>query len=266
MSSTTSFAAPAVSVLQLSRRRLGVAGTLVVLALCASLLAVAFAQFAVSLMGGDRLLAALCALGGTLPPAVLLGTLLLQQQPIGAPAQSSSNPQSPDPLTGLMQRGPFIWALDREWRLARRHRNDLSVVLIDIDHLKCINDAYGKRCGDEVLRRVAVSCSRALRGSDVLARFGGEEFIILLPQTDPLGALDMADRLRQRVAGLDLDWLGHSINVQVSVGVASLRDEHVLLDQLLHETDQALQQAKTAGRNCVRALDAAPTTQPSRVR
>ena len=262
---TPSFSAPAASVLLLSRKRIGNSATLTLLVLAAALLAVALAQLVASLAGADRFMAACCALAGTLPPALLLGKLVLDRlEPTAVSADPAAMPR--DELTGLMPRGLFVRALEREWQLARRHRSALSIVLIDLDHLKRINDAYGKRCGDEVLRRVAVSCSRVLRGGDVLARFGGEEFIILLPQTDPLGALDMADRLRERIAKLDFDWLGHAIKIQASVGVASLRDEHALVDQLLLEADQALQQAKTAGRNCVRALDEAPVTTPTRVR
>ena len=264
-STSLSFSAPAVSVLLLSRKRIGHAATLTLLVTTAALVAVALAQLVAGLAGADRFMAACCALAGTLPPVLMLGKLVLDRlEPSAVSTEPGAMPR--DALTGLIARGPFVRALERDWQLARRHRSELSVVLIDIDHLKRINDAYGQRCGDEVLRKVAVSCSRVLRASDVLARFGGEEFIILLPQTDPLGALDMADRLRERIAKLDVNWLGHSVKVQVSAGVASLREEHVLLDQLLHEADQALQQAKTAGRNCVRALDAAQTFLPTRVR
>jgi len=265
MNSTASFSAPAASVLLLSRKRIGNGATLALLATAAALVAVALAQLVASLAGADRFMAAYCALAGTLPPALMLGKLVLDRL---EPAAGSAEPVAMpcDSLTGLMPRGPFVRALERDWQLARRHRSELSVVLLDIDHLKRINDAYGQRCGDEVLRKVAVSCSRALRAGDVLARFGGEEFIILLPHTDPLGALDMADRLRERIAKLEVNWLGHSLKVQVSAGVASLREDHVLLDQLLLEADEALQQAKTAGRNCVRALDAAQTFLPTRVR
>lgn len=265
MNSTAFSAAPAVSVLLSSRKRIGSAGTLTWLVTAAGLVAVVLAQLVASLSGADRFIAACCALAGTLPAALLFGKIIMERLD-QAGASADAHPTQRDPLTGLLPRGAFVRALERDWALARRHHSALSVVLIDIDHLQRVNNAYGKRCGDELLRRVGSCCARALRGGDVLARFGGEEFIILLPHTDPLGALDLADRLRTRVAALDFDWLGHAVRVQVSVGVASLRDEHALLDQLLHEADQALQAAKAAGRNCVRALDKAVPAPATRVR
>jgi len=158
-----------------------------------------------------------------------------------------------DPLTGLLGRKHFIQAMKREWSRARRHQMACAAVLIDLDHFKRINDCYGRRCGDAVLRRVAKLCGEGLRQSDVLARFGGEEFILFLPHTDPLGAVDVAERLRSRVAALDFNWRDHDVSLTVSVGVAAMRLDHRELDQLLHEADEALFTAKSAGRNCVRA-------------
>ncbi|MBV8502758.1 MAG: GGDEF domain-containing protein [Paucibacter sp.] len=171
-----------------------------------------------------------------------------------------------DVLTGLLARDAFLCFLARECALARRHGIELSVLRIDVDHLRAVNHRYGKRCGNELLRRVGTRCTRTLRGGDVVARFDGGEFMVLLPHTDALGALDTADRLRERVAALDFGWFGHAVQVNVSVGVASLREDLGLADQLLHEADQALRQAKAAGRNCVRALGGPEPASTSHVR
>ncbi|HEY4083117.1 MAG TPA: GGDEF domain-containing protein [Burkholderiaceae bacterium] len=169
-----------------------------------------------------------------------------------------------DPLTGVLDRKHFIRAMKREWSRARRHQMACAVVLVDLDHFRRVNACYGRRCGDAALRRIAKLCGEGLRQSDVLARFGGEEFILFLPHTDPLGAVDVAERLRSRVAALDFNWRNHDVSLSVSVGVASMRLDHRDLDQLIHETEEALGTAKSAGRNCVRANAGLLPGRPSR--
>jgi len=179
-------------------------------------------------------------------------------QPLRAPSSNR------DAQTGLPDRRNFIQAVSREWALARRHRLAGAVVLAELDHFRRINDTFGRRCGDAALCRVAKACGEGLREGDVLAHLGGEEFILYLPHTDPLGALDVAERLRARVAALEFNWHGHAVRLQLSAGVASLRDDQPDLDQLLREADEALFIAKSAGRNCVRASVGRLPGQPRR--
>ncbi|XHS77252.1 GGDEF domain-containing protein [Burkholderiaceae bacterium UC74_6] len=261
MTATAFSDTPTGSALLTIKQRLGPKGVPAIIALAVSLLAFSLAHLIVSLIGGDRLVAPLCSVVAAVPLAWLLGELSLKL--LETPEQRQLAPPL-DGLTGVMPRGPFISALEREWALSRRHDCELSVAIFDIDHLARVNMQYGKRCGDEMLRRVARSLSRGLRRGDVLARFGGEEFIVLLPRTETLGALDLADRLRMRVAGMSFEWLGHRMPIFLSVGVVTLREDHALLDQLLHEGDLALQAAKRAGRNCVRAADCAVPAPASR--
>ena len=158
-----------------------------------------------------------------------------------------------DSLTGIFNRRHFLNLVEREWSLARRYETDCALVLIDVDHFKRVNDGFGHLCGDTLLRQIAEAASETLRQADVLARFGGEEFILFLPHTDPLGALDVAERIRERIEGLNFSWNSHSVPVSVSLGVAALHSDHITLDQLIHDADEALYVAKSAGRNCVRA-------------
>lgn len=252
MNATAFSSTPAGAALLTIKQRLGRKSVPAIIALAVSLLAFSLAHLIVSVMGGDRLVAPLCSVMVAVPLAWLLGELSLKL--LEEPERLLLTPPL-DGLTGLMPRGLFISALEREWALSRRHDCDLSVAIFDIDYLARANMQYGKRCGDEILRRVARSLSRGLRRGDVLARFGGEEFIVLLPRTETLGALDLADRLRMRVSGTNFEWLGRRVPICLSVGVVTLREDHALLDQLLLEADQALQAAKRAGRNCVRATD-----------
>jgi len=144
--------------------------------------------------------------------------------------------------------------VQREWDRARRYSTPAALLLIDADHFKRVNDTHGHLCGDELLRCIAQTVADQLRQADVLARFGGEELIVFLPHTDPLGALDVAERIRERVQGLVVPWQSVSVSTTVSIGVAPLRNELPSLDWMIHEADTALYSAKSAGRNCVRSL------------
>ncbi len=159
-----------------------------------------------------------------------------------------------DDLTGLHNRRHFMNLVEGEWDRARRYGTTAALLLIDVDHFKLVNDTHGHLCGDELLRRIASAAGESLRQADLLARFGGEEFVVYLPHTDPLGAVDVAERIRERVRALVLDWNGSPVGTSVSIGVAPLRLEMPSLDWLLHEADTALYAAKAAGRDCVRSL------------
>lgn len=158
-----------------------------------------------------------------------------------------------DPLTGLHNRRHFLPAAQRELDLAVRHRQPLALLILDIDHFKGINDAHGHLVGDAVLVDVATRCRQALRTTDLLARWGGEEFILLLPNTPLPQARIFADRIRDAVHGASARQVhGRPIPVTASVGAAGiLPGQSSTLEDLIRRADQALYLAKAAGRNQV---------------
>ncbi|MDR7414915.1 MAG: GGDEF domain-containing protein [Armatimonadota bacterium] len=151
-----------------------------------------------------------------------------------------------DPLTGLLNRRGIFIAFDVEAERHRRYGHPLSVVLFDVDHFKRINDRYGHGAGDRVLVSVARTVQGAIRPSDSLARWGGEEFLLLLPETPLRGALELAERLRREIASLVTEFGP----VSASFGVAAFRPTDNL-GTLVRRADAALYRAKEAGRNKV---------------
>ncbi len=235
--------------------RRGLAVSLALLCGLVWVLAVGFSQAIISLMGrGDRLLATLCASACALSIAGIFGYLFLRLVQYQDQArQRVSRYAMLDPLTATFNRRHFMQLVDREWARAKRYNMDCALLLMDVDHFKRVNDTHGHLCGDKLLREIARVSGETLRQADVLARFGGEEFVVFLPHTDPLGALDVAERMRERVEQLSFNWEERDVPVSVSLGVASLQYEHLTLDHLIHDADEALYSAKAAGRNCVRA-------------
>ncbi len=155
-----------------------------------------------------------------------------------------------DPLTGLPNRRLMLERLNSEVALSTRHQVPFSVAIADIDFFKRINDDFGHDVGDRALVGITQAMKNALRAYDVCARWGGEEFLILFPETLELGALAIAERLRATVEEYQLIEEGTPIQTTVSVGVAT----HILTDTLNHtikRADQALYQAKNYGRNRV---------------
>jgi diguanylate cyclase (GGDEF)-like protein len=156
-----------------------------------------------------------------------------------------------DGLTGLTNRRTFLELAERELLRARRYGSPMAVVLIDLDHFKRINDTHGHQAGDRVLVHAAHTLADAVRDVDTVARFGGEEFAILLPATDATGAVEVAQRCARRVADgvVTLDD-GLPVVVTASMGVA-VSAPHEPLDGVLRRADQALYRAKEAGRDRV---------------
>jgi diguanylate cyclase (GGDEF)-like protein/PAS domain S-box-containing protein len=154
-----------------------------------------------------------------------------------------------DGLTQLRNRRAFQERLEDETRRWRRHGNDVSLVLLDIDHFKSYNDSFGHPKGDEVLRAVGRLLRRSLRASDFPARYGGEEFAIILPNTNAAGSLHVAETLRRAIEGAT--WEDRAITA--SIGVATMSDEISTADDLVDAADRALYRSKQAGRNCVTA-------------
>lgn len=158
---------------------------------------------------------------------------------------------SSDSLTGLANRRSFWQQAEREWDRSRRHGQPLALMTMDIDHFKEVNDAHGHPVGDEVLRAFAACCQSVLRSSDLCARTGGEEFCILLPETDLPGAGAIAERLRALVAALCLDALAPGLRISASFGVTPLAAGDGGFDGMFLRADRALYSAKRSGRDCV---------------
>jgi diguanylate cyclase (GGDEF)-like protein len=155
-----------------------------------------------------------------------------------------------DGLTGLYNRNHFFGEADRQLRIAKRHRRPFAAIMVDIDHFKHINDTYGHPVGDEVIQVIAERLRDTGRDSDVLGRYGGEEFAMVTPETGP-SAADLAERLRRMVSAQPVPTAVGPLPVTISVGLAYLDGGGQDLRQLLAHADGALYQAKQTGRNRV---------------
>ena len=154
-----------------------------------------------------------------------------------------------DPLTGLYSHHYFIQLATREFEAALRYQKPLAIVMVDLDDFKTINDTYGHLVGDQLLQGLGKTFRKVFRGTDISARFGGDEFIFLLSETDMEGACNVAERLRQKIAGFTLETSQGVVNITLSMGIAIIRKESKKLDDLIYQADQALYQAKNTGRN-----------------
>lgn len=155
-----------------------------------------------------------------------------------------------DPLTGTGNRAALDNALRRELQMAVRHDQELSLLVIDIDHFKLVNDTYGHASGDDVLRKVAQSIETVTRQTDMTFRFGGEEFIVVLSKTEETGAKTIAERIRQHIDKTKIRCRNGEVHITVSIGTSTLqKSENV--KELFDRADQALYQAKQTGRNRV---------------
>jgi diguanylate cyclase (GGDEF)-like protein len=158
---------------------------------------------------------------------------------------------STDSLTRVHNRHQFFELAEAEFSAARLYSRPLAAIMLDIDHFKRVNDSYGHAAGDDVLRVVAERCRAVLRDTDILGRYGGEEFVALLPHTEERAAALVAERLRALVADAPIGFDGGALNLTISVGVATLDTETRNLEALLGSADAALYEAKQAGRNRV---------------
>lgn len=157
-----------------------------------------------------------------------------------------------DELTGLFNRRKFNEIALREFIRAKRNNSPLSIIMIDIDYFKKINDSYGHLIGDEVLKVLSKNIKTELRSLDVVARYGGEEFIICLPETDLIAAERVADRIRIFVSKIKFSSVeGIEFSITISLGVSALKEIHKTLDDLIIDADRALYEAKRTGRNRV---------------
>lgn len=157
-----------------------------------------------------------------------------------------------DVLTGLNNRRHFYEQAEQELLRARRYGQQLALLMLDVDHFKQVNDTYGHYAGDAVLRKLSEVCLHTLREIDIIGRFGGEEFVVLMPQTVLEHAMDAAERLRVALAAAEvvID-SGETLRFTVSIGVTCLRADDADIDAVLKRADAAMYEAKNAGRNRV---------------
>ena len=173
----------------------------------------------------------------------------LQEQLIDAREQLRVE-ASHDALTGLLNRAAFFEGFQKEVARARRYGMPVAVVMADLDHFKMVNDRYGHPTGDLVLRETARRLRASLRSSDVIGRYGGEEFVVVAPDCGMDDAHTLAERFRSTICSLPFDVPGGAVSVTMSVGVAATSDMDDA-DRLIRVADEALYRAKHAGRNRV---------------
>lgn len=162
-----------------------------------------------------------------------------------------------DTLTGTLNRNAIDNALTRAFAEANRKHQSLSILFVDMDRFKLVNDTYGHACGDHCLKQLAVTLRDTLQPTDLLGRYGGEEFLVILPGASD-GAHDIGERLRQRVEQARVEWQGHVIRLTVSVGVATRQADEQSVMAVLERADQALYAAKREGRNRVSVAPSLP--------
>jgi len=180
--------------------------------------------------------------------ATLLGTSLRNAQLVRELKDNSVR----DALTGCFNRTHAMEIIDFELRRARRSQMSVSLILFDLDRFKEVNDRLGHQCGDAVLAAVGALMRDVLRGSDFKCRYGGEEFLVLLPETPLEGAKRVADTLRHDLADLAIEWKGETLNVTASFGVTTAMPSEIDVKALIGRADGALYRAKDQGRDCVR--------------
>lgn len=156
-----------------------------------------------------------------------------------------------DPLTGAGNRIALTNTLQREIELAKRYEQSMAVLMVDLDHFKCINDSFGHTIGDQILKQLVQTIKGEIRGSDVVFRYGGEEFVVLLTNTNQATALEVAERLRQSVNKMEQDRDGKAVNASVSIGVSMLHPDDTVT-RILERADFAMYNAKSEGRDQVK--------------
>jgi diguanylate cyclase (GGDEF)-like protein len=183
--------------------------------------------------------------------ALALGNLKLRE--------SLRNQSICDPLTGLFNRRYMEESLEREFSRASRNKSSVSIVMMDLDNFKRFNDTYGHQAGDALLRAFGDLLKRSSRGQDIACRYGGEEFVLVLTDSNLAGALRRAEILRQQVKQLSVEYAGQLLGaVSISMGVALYPDHGTTMGDVLRASDQALYCAKREGRDrsCVWTAEA----------
>lgn len=185
---------------------------------------------------------------------VVTALVRLMRESIAAMIGTLEHSASTDDLTGLANRATFHASCRRDVEQARRTGSPLSLVMVDLDHFKAINDRFGHAAGDDALRRFAHVLREECRAADLAARQGGEEFVVSLSDTELTAAAQFAERLRARI---ETETASDEAPIRISVGVAGLSDGHATADDLIAAADAALYEAKANGRNRVELAAAA---------
>ncbi|MFT7558159.1 MAG: diguanylate cyclase [Flavobacteriales bacterium] len=154
-----------------------------------------------------------------------------------------------DGLTGLLNRKTWETELNREFKMCLRHGQNSSMIMFDIDHFKKVNDGYGHPAGDEVIRRTATIAQECIRDIDIAGRYGGEEFAIILSNTDAEAALVVAERIRKKIESSPAIYEGNSISYTISLGISNVYSFFSEPTHWIDSADKGLYQAKRAGRN-----------------
>jgi diguanylate cyclase (GGDEF)-like protein/PAS domain S-box-containing protein len=163
---------------------------------------------------------------------------------------------STDPLTGLLNRRRFLEQAETEFLRSQRYRHELAVLMLDIDHFKVINDTHGHFVGDQVLIALSRTSENLLRDIDLMGRWGGEEFVFLMPETPLAGAAILAERLREELARLAVDTAAGTVRFTVSAGVVARSECDTGITDIMQRADSALYAAKHDGRNRIQVLTA----------
>jgi diguanylate cyclase (GGDEF)-like protein len=170
---------------------------------------------------------------------------------------------STDPLTGVANRRRLAQRAAEEISRARRSNQAVTLAMIDLDHFKNLNDTHGHEAGDRALCAVAATCVEALRGADLVSRTGGEEFVVLMPETTLERGIEVAERLRHAISQIALPVSGGCLTLSASFGVATLRPGETSIDEMLKRADQALYRSKANGRNRVSSQEPAMAARTS---
>ncbi len=200
---------------------------------------------------GDPLAAALGAGLGMALTAVPLGALLLGlARTVGAEPPRAAAPVESG---GAMSRDQFVELAGREWARARRYGSGAALLLVEVDRFPRLVEGFGRAVGAAVLQELVRDIGATLRGADALAFFGEGQLAVFLAQADAMGALDVAERIRERIELLEVPHEPKKLRITVSIGVAHLRPAHLHLQALLEDAADAVFAARQAGGNCVRA-------------
>jgi diguanylate cyclase (GGDEF)-like protein len=171
-----------------------------------------------------------------------------------------------DSLTGCLTRLAFAAATAAELGRAQRADHAISCIVLDVDHFKSVNDTYGHAAGDHVLRTIAAVCRKEMRSHDTLCRFGGEEFVLMLPETDETGAFVLAERIRAAVCACEMRYANCTLHVTLSGGVGSWVSPEIDIEPTFVRADAALYRAKVSGRNRIARASDVPESVLARFR
>ena len=244
--------------IRLVLRKIGIGNTTLIATVIAILISVFLTTFLLILLKGkvdlEIILISIIVPGAITP--LLTGYLFVILEKLDHAENYLQKLVTVDELTRVNNRRQFIKLASNELARCKRYNNIFSILMMDIDKFKDINDYYGHLAGDKVLQALAHTCCSIIRPNDVLARFGGDEFVILLPMTESVEAEELAERIRQQLVKTPVITDQHKINFSVSIGIAPYTESILNLDQILINADLALYEAKRQGRNkvCVAKL------------